>query len=269
MTRWRFGVTLVFLAPLLGSFLACGGGGTGPTPPPPPPPPPPPVTVSLTALSVTPQSVAGCGPAQLTATLSGAAPSGGATVMVTAAPQASLTVSNITIAAGATTGNAAVTQPTSPTASTVAAPTAVTLTGNLAAGTGLSASTQTATLNLAAPIAAFTVSRTAGGTTIADECQVTNSTGSGLDCTFNGGGSTGATLWDWAWQIGGTTRTATGRPTPTLQPDTGNCGFFNATGGQVMMRVRLEVRDAASNKSCLRESLNVRVRSGGNCGGGF
>jgi hypothetical protein len=252
------------VAALCSVLVGCGGGGggntqTGPTPA------PPVAGVSLTSLTVTPSTATGCGTVQITATLSGAAPAGGAAVALalapaTTPPSASIAPVTIAIAAGATSGTATLTPTAVPT------PPTFTVSGTLAAGPGLTASAQSATVTMAAPIAAFTVSGLARG---ADACQITNSSGNLLDCTFNGGNATGATTWDWEWQIGGTTRTAPGRTTPTLQPDTGGCGFFGspAQGSLVQMQVRLVVRDAASVRSCVRQNVNVRVFSGGFCGG--
>ena len=262
MVRHRHArASIVGVAVFCSVAVACGGAGnsqTGPTPP-------PATGVTLTSLTVTPSTTAGCSTAQITATLSGAAPAGGAAVALTVAPattppSVSIAPATITIAAGATSGTATLT----PTA--VPAPPTFTISGTLPAGTGLTASWQSTTMTMAAPIAAFTVNGPARG---ADACQITNSSGNLLDCTFNGGSATGASTWDWEWQIGGTTRVASGRTTPTLQPDTSGCGFFGspAQGSLVQLQVRLVVRDAAGARSCVRENVNVRVFSGGFCGG--
>lgn len=279
MTRHRHQATalaMVLIAAL--GATACGGGGSGGgggggggggmmggT-----------TTVSLASVSTNPTTVNGCGTSQVTATLSGPAPSGGVPVSLTASPTGSVVFSSntITIPAGATTGTATVSQP-QPTAlndpsGPVTAPATVTVTGTTAAASGIAASSQVGMMSLAAPIALFTVSRTSGSTTTADTCQITNSSGNALDCTFNGSTSTNASVWSWEWQIGGTTRTASNRNTPTLaQPDTGGCGFFGSPtpGSQVQMQVRLTVRDTAGATSCVRRNLNVRVLSGGFCGG--
>ncbi|MEZ5291122.1 MAG: hypothetical protein R2745_08575 [Vicinamibacterales bacterium] len=247
---------LAFVAALGWGAAACGGGSTtGPTTN------PPATGVTLASLAPAPATTAGCGPVQITATLSGAAPAAGATVTLTSG-SAAVAVQNITIAGGATTGSAPVT-PQTATASTP-----VTITGTLAAGTGTAASSQSTTVTLGPPFANFSVNGTARG---ADACQLQNSGGQ-VDCTFNGATSVGAARWSWAWDVGPNSGAAD-TTTPTLQPTTG-CGLFTnapvqgTTGNTfVQMIVRLTVQDAGGTRSCVTRNANVRVFSGGFCGG--
>jgi hypothetical protein len=243
---------------LLG-VAACGGGGsqTGPTPP------PTPTGVTLTSLTLNPSTATGCTPSQITATLSGAAPAGGATVTLTSGNTTAVTVpASIAIAAGATSGTATATP------ATVTAATAVSISGALVASAGTSASTQSASLNLGPPIANFSVSGTARGS---NACQLLNPGGQ-VDCTFNGAASTGASRWSWTWLVG--PNQGTGESTsPTFQPTTG-CGLFanapvmGTTGNTFLqMIVRLTVLDATSARSCVTQNVDVRVFSNGNCGG--
>ncbi len=253
---WFAGVSLLMAT----GAVACGGSGPND---PDPPPPPPQTLVSLASLAATPATTIGCGTTTITATLTGAAPAGGATVTLTSGSSAALTVPpSIVIAANATSGTATAT----PVAAT--GPTPVTVTGALAAGTGLSASTQATTVTLGPPLANFSVSGTARGT---DACQLRNSGGQ-VDCTFNGTGSTGASRWTWTWDVGPNSGTVDSN-TPTFQPTTGCSLFSNApvqgTPGNTFLQmiVRLTVRDATNAQSCVTRNANVRVFSGGFCGG--
>ena len=251
--------SIVGVAVLCSVAVACGGGNgqTGPTPP-------PATGVTLASLTLNPSTATGCGSSQITATLSGAAPIGGATVTLSSGNAAVLGVpASLSIAAGATSGTATATP------GTVTASTAVTITGALVAASGTTGSTQTASLTLGPPIANFSVTGTARG---ADACQLRNSAGQ-VDCTFNGAASVGASRWRWEWVVGPNPGGPTETTTPTFQPTTGCSLFANApvggtTGNSFLqMVVRLNVLDATGTRSCVTQNANVRVFSGGNCGG--
>lgn len=254
----------VMTTALVVTVAACGGGSgngdgnrsgmTGST-----------TTVSLTSIVTAPTSVSGCGTTQVTATLSGPAPSGGVGVALSASPNV-LAPASITIAAGASSGSTTVAQSITTPAT---APATVAITGSTTAASGVAASSQVGMLSLAAPIAAFTVSGTARG---ADACQITNASGQ-FDCTFNGSTSSGASRWTWSWTVGPASGGPQDTTTPTFQPTTA-CGLF--TGATVMgspgntfvqMVVNLTVRDVGNTQSCGRQNGNVRVFSGGFCGG--
>ena len=69
----------------------------------PPPPPPPPLVVTITSLTLNPNSVTGGNASQGTVTLSGAAPTGGAVVSLSSSNAAIVTLpASITVPAGAT-----------------------------------------------------------------------------------------------------------------------------------------------------------------------
>jgi hypothetical protein len=234
----------------------CGGGTTTPTTTTPGP-------VTLTAISLAPSSVVGGSPVQGTATLSGNAPSGGATVNLTSSNTALATVpASVGIAAGTTSAlfNVSTTN--------VLASTQVMIGGSYNGGAMQSASLTITPVPLAP---SFVVSGPSG----TDTCKLENS-GNSLDCTFDGSGSTGPvaiTTWFWRYAIrapNGSTGSFKSEQSNNakLKPNPG-CNFFaSVTKGtmSVNIEVRLAVRDAGGNLSSEAVDTNVSVLPKGNCG---
>ena len=230
-------------------------------------------TASLSSVTVTPGTVVAGNPASGTVTLTGGAPSGGASVSLTSsAPQVTVP-GTVTVASGST--SAAFNVTTGP----VAAATTATITGNFGAQ-------RTATLIVNPGLAGqFTVASLTGA--VNAQGQVLLAAGSAnacplitpgptLSCRFDGTGSTGGvTLYEWTYLVGNQTRTETST-TPTFTPTASGCGFFGgqttgAAGGLtfVQMIVRLRIRDAAGTFSPVAENLSVRMFTQNQCGYGF
>jgi hypothetical protein len=231
----------------------CGGSPTAP------PPPPPPV-VTLTSISLAGSSVVGGTSVQGTATLSGNAPSGGATVNLTSSNIALATVpATVSIASGATNA------PFTVSTTSVAASTQVMISGSFNGGAMQSASLTVTPVPL---VASFVVSGPSGN----DTCKLQNS-GNSLDCTFDGGASTGP-ITAWLWRYA---RRGANGPVGSFQPEQSNtaklkpspgCGFFNGVPSgttAVNIEVHLTVRDAAGNLSGESVNTNVSVLPKGNC----
>jgi len=99
-------------------------------PPPPPPPPPPPAAPSLSSITLNPTSVVGGNAAQGTATLTAAAPAGGASVTLSSSNTMIVRVpATVTVAAGANSATFSV------TTTAVSASTVVTIAGTFGGAT--------------------------------------------------------------------------------------------------------------------------------------
>src|SRR5712692_6935028 len=162
----------------------CGGGTTTPTTTTTTTPPP----VTLTGISLAGSSVVGGTPVQGTATLSGSAPSGGATVNLTSSNTAVATVpASVGIAAGATSA------PFTVSTTFVSTSTPVMIGGSFNGG-----AMQTANLTIMpALVASFVVTGPTGN----NNCKLQNG-GNSVDCTFDGSASTGPiTTWLWSYGI--------------------------------------------------------------------
>ncbi|MGE0461107.1 MAG: hypothetical protein AB7Q16_07035 [Vicinamibacterales bacterium] len=256
------------LARRLGSGLAaaalmaaaCGGGGGSSTPTAPTPPPVTPAA-ALASVSVTPASVVGTNSVQVSASLSAAAPSGGATVALSSSDTAVAPVpAGISIPAGSTSGSQSF------TTAHVTADNNVTITGTF------SGASQTATL-LITPLltARFTVRGDADGV---DACRLAG--GGAVDCDLDGSTSVGpVTRWLWTLIVAGEAPETYDRTSPVFRPGT-DCGLFDrvpatSAGGStfLQMEVRLKVFDAAGRESAETINRNVRVFPRQNCGRGF
>jgi hypothetical protein len=210
----------------------------------------------------------GGGTSQGTATISAAAPAGGAVVTLTSSNAAAAVPANVTVAAGATTGTFSV------SSTAVTTQTAVTITGSHG---GVN---QTATLTLTPPAgpppppplaASFVVRSTTRG---ADACAIVDG-GNSLDCEFDARASTGSpTAYQWVYLVGKNMGNH-GSSDPITRPQAG-CNFLRdqesttANGVQfVQMEVRLRVQDSRGNLSPEVRNLNVRMFPNNLCGYGF
>jgi hypothetical protein len=256
MDHVRRPISSLLVAAAIATGLAttrCGGSSPAPTPTPP--------AVTLASISLAGSSIVGGTSVQGTASLSGNAPSGGATVNLTSSNTAVATVpASVGITAGATSA------PFTVSTTSVGASTPVMISGSFNGGTMQSASLTVTPVPL---VASFVVSGPSGDNT----CKLLNS-GNSLDCTFDGSASTGSiTLWLWKYALraaNGSTgvfqseqsSTAKLAPKPT-------CNFFNSVSKgttSVNVEVHLQVRDAGGNLSAESINTNVAVLPKGNCG---
>ncbi len=250
--------SLLVAAAIATAGLASTRCGGSPTAPPPPPPPP---AVTLSGISLAGSSVVGGTSVQGTATLSGNAPSGGATVNLTSSNPA---VATVPASVGITAGTPSA--PFTVSTTSVGASTPVVISGSFNGGAMQSASLTVTPVPL---VASFVVTGPSGNNT----CKLQNS-GNSLDCTFDGSASTGSiTTWLWKYAL----RAANGS-TGVFQPEQSNtpklapkptCNFFNSVSKgttSVNIEVHLTVRDAAGNLSSESVNTNVAVLPKGNCG---
>jgi hypothetical protein len=233
----------------------CGGSSPTPTPTPPLP------VVTLSGISLAQSSVVVGTSVQGTATLSGNAPSGGATVNLTSSNTALATVpATVSITAGT---------PSAPfTVSTtgVSASTPVTISGSYNGGT---VQTGGLTITPIPLVASFVVTGPSGN----NNCKLQNS-GNSVDCTFDGSGSTGSiTTWLWKYARRGSngpigsfemaqSNTAKLSPSPT-------CNILNGVPSgttMVNIEVHLQVRDTTGTLSGEFVNTGVSILPKGNCG---
>jgi hypothetical protein len=250
--------------PFAGLFLsaiilaACGDDPTpaAPTPPattPPPtaapPPAPPAEPAALASLAVEPTSAASQSTPEGTVTLTAAAPTGGAVIMLeSGSVNVARVPSSITIAAGSTTGTFRI------ETTTVAASSVVTIAATYA---GITRSTQFTVLP---PVLEprFTVSSVARGP---DICAITTSAGA-TDCEFNASSSSGfVARYLWTLRLRDTEFSFTAQDNQaSINPMT-TCGFLGngtAQEGRVTVEVSLQLEDrSGARSSTLRRTFTL------------
>jgi hypothetical protein len=237
---------------------ACSGSGTVTTPTPTPTPVVAPVAVvTISALNSSSLSVVGGSPMTGTVTLSGVAPAGGASVVLSGSDPLTVPAAVI-VPAGATTATFAI------TTRVVGVSTTGTLNGSYG---GASLSLVLSVTQPTGAIARFGVS----GRTESDTCALISG-GATLECTFNGSTSSAPgtiVAWDWTYGIATTLRQTTTGPVLTMPAVT--CGFLPSPpmpSGQdaFTMTVSLVVHDNLGNVSPIVTSSGVRVFPVGTCG---
>ena len=207
--------------------------------------------------SFTAPSVVGGQTVNAAATLTAAAPAGGAVVSLSSADPATVPPS-VTVPAGATT--TAFTILTRAVGGTIAA----TISGSYG---GASAS---ATLSVTRPTTA-TASFGVSGPHETDTCVLVDN-GNAIDCTFNGSTSMApGTIVAWDWAYGSATTRAQTTTGPLLARPAFNCGMLPppplpADGTPLTMTVTLKIHDDAGNVSAAAADTGVRVLPQGSCG---
>jgi hypothetical protein len=194
-----------------------------------------------------------------TATLSAAAPTGGAVVTLSGSDPVTLPPS-VTVLAGATTATfSALTRAVSTTVSS-------TVTGSY------NGATASAVLSVTKPTVA-TASFGVTGATESETCALDNG-GNTINCTFNGSTSTAPgriIAWDWTYGVAATFSQTT--TTPVLTNPAVNCSIIPppplpaAPANQwFTMTVTLKVRDDLGNESAVVSDRIVRLFPQGVCG---
>jgi hypothetical protein len=265
MTKMMRTRLIALISTLLGSMALtqCGGSSTAATPVPSPAPvvvavpPATVVAVTLSRISLSAATVVGGDSVTGTATLTAAAPTGGASVLL-AAEKVSSVPATVLVPAGSTTASFTV------FTRSVGGTEADTISGSYG---GASASAVLSVTQPTVAVASFGVT----GTTESDTCSLTNG-GRTLECTFNGSTSSApGTIVAWDWTFAGSatfTQTTTGAvltrpatdcsllPSPALPHDH---DWFPLT-------VTLVVHDNLGNVSAVASNRNARVFPAGTCG---
>lgn len=216
------------------------------------------VRIALSGISLSASSVVGGNSVTGTATLTAAAPAGGAVVTLTAGDPLTVPAS-VTVAAGATSATFNV---------------ATRLVGGTIAGTVTAAyggASASAGLSVTKPTVA-TASFGVTGPTETETCTLSNS-GNTLNCTFNGSTSTAPgniVAYDWSYRVATTiTQTTSG---PQLTNPAVNCSWLPppplpATGNQwLTLIVTLTIHDDQGNVSAVVTDNGARLFPQGNCG---
>jgi len=213
---------------------------------------------SLSAISLSTQSVVGGTALTGTATLTEAAPSGGAVVALSANDPGSV-AANVTVPAGQSSATFAV------TTKVVSAAANVTVTGSYGGAT------RTASLSVTPPTVA-TANFGVTGPTETETCTLTNG-GNTINCTFNGSTSSAPgtiTAWDWTYTVAKTfSQTTTG---PILTNPSVDCSFvppppLPAETPWLNMTVTLTIHDSLGNVSAQAVDRGVRlIPQSGVCG---
>jgi len=212
---------------------------------------------ALASLTLSAPTVVGGSTVNATATLTAAAPAGGAVVSLSSADPVTVPPS-VTVPAGATT--TAFTILTRVVGGTIAA----TITGSYG---GASAS---AALSVTRPTTA-TASFGVTGPHETETCVVADN-GNAIDCTFDGSTSTApATIVAWDWTYGRATLRAQTTTDPKLTRPAFSCSMLPppplpADGTPLTMTVTLKIHDDAGNVSAVATDTGVRVLPQGSCG---
>lgn len=240
---------------------------------------------TLASVAVNPATATGGDTVQGTVTLA-AAPTVGAAVTLSSNNAAASVPASVTVNSGAMSNTFNI------ATSSVAAQTAVTITGTLNG-------TQSTVLTLMPPAAASFVAKmtvkslsaarrkTNGSQTseipgfpagTLDACPL-KTDGSGnpqLDCEFDGGPSTSPTPiteYRWQWQFGSSTPDSQNNAEPKFQPKAKDCGFFGGKSSgntqSLQMRVILNVVRSGSATPAQVINENVQVFPAGLCGYNF
>jgi hypothetical protein len=254
--------TGVLALSLLVLAAGCGDDSpTAPTPtptPPPapaPPPPPPPEPAALTSVTLNFPIVQGQHRAEGTITLTAAAPAGGAVISLQSSnTDVAKVPSNVTVAAGATTGTFIV------DTSTTGRAVDVTITASYAGVT------RTVVLQVVPPPLEprFNVASASQGN---DACAIVNGAGA-VDCQLDASPSGGFPVqFHWNLRIG-SHELSYNTDNPVSTPPT-DCGFLeggtSSGSGIVPMEVSLRIEDRSENRSSA-VAKTVNVYTNGRCG---
>jgi hypothetical protein len=236
----------------------CGGSGS-PTVPTTPVPPATPITAGpvLSSMSLSSSSVVGGNTVNGTATLTGAAPAGGASVSLSGSDPAVTVPASVTVQAGST--SATFTISTRAVGGTIAA----TISGSYG---GASASTVLSVTRPTVATANFGVS----GPSETETCTMADA--NTVNCTFNGSTSTAPgtiTAYDWSYTVATTFSQTTSGAVLTM-PSV-NCSFLPppplpAGASWFTLIVKLKIHDSLGNVSEEKVDSGARLLPQGVCG---
>jgi len=212
---------------------------------------------ALSSITLSASTVVGGSLVTGTATLTAAAPAGGAVVSLSSADPVTVPPS-VTVPGGSTTATfSAVTR-------VVGGTIIATISGSYG---GASAS---ATLSVTRPSTA-TASFGVTGPHETETCVLANS-GAAIDCIFDGSTSTApSTIVAWDWTYGITTTRAQTTTGPRLTTPAFDCGMLPppplpANSSSLTMTVTLKIHDDAGNVSAVVTDNGVRLLPQGSCG---
>ena len=262
MTHHPRSVIASFCGILLSAIVSaqCGGSTTAPSAPAPAVPvivAPAAASAALSSISFSVLSVVGGNSVVGTATLTAAAPVGGASVTLTGGSTTTVPAT-ILVAAGSSSGTFTVfTRSVDGTVEN-------TISGSYGGG---SASAVLSVTRTTIAIASFGVT----GATESDTCSLSNG-GNALVCTFDGNTSSAPgtiVAWDWTFAVAGTFANSTTGPVLT-QPPT-SCTLLPDPAlphefAWFPMTVTLTVRDSLGNVSATAINRGTRVFPNGMCG---
>ena len=216
---------------------------------------------TLSSISLSTPSVVGGNSVTGTATLTAAAPAGGAVVSLSGSDPVTVPPS-VTVPAGSL----------SATFTILTRAVGGTVTGTINASYG--GVSKSATLSVTKPTVA-TASFGVTGPGGTDTCTLANG-GNTLDCTFNGSSSTAPgniNEWDWSYGVAGATPFAQIilGPTPTLTMPSFNCSLLPppplpAGVSSFTLIVKLKINDDVGNVSAEVTDSGARVLPNGLCG---
>ncbi len=213
---------------------------------------------ALSAIALSASTVVGGGAVTGTATLTAAAPAGGALVSLSGGDPVSMPAS-VTVGAGSTSATFNI------TTRTVRSATDVTIGGSYA---GASASAMLSVTPSTLAIASFGVS----GPFITETCDMADG-GLTLNCTFNGSTSTAPgtiVAYDWSWSTNPATIFALTTTGPVLTMPAVNCSLMPAPplppgSSSFTMRVNLTIHDDLGSTATATNG-GVRLMPQGVCG---
>lgn len=266
----------VTLAAVLGATLAGSACGKDT-------PPAPTTTAALDSLTVNPSTVTAGTTSTGTATLTAAAPSGGATVALSSNNAAATVPGSVTVNAGASNATFTITTTGSGTATISGTYANVLRSAQLIVNPGLAANFVVRSTAAAQRLVNNVKQDIPGlGVGTADACPLVVVNGNPtLACSLDATTSTatGSTITQYQWTYVLPTTTANDQTAnPVFTPTARNCGFFGNgqyqptnNGGVtfINMTVQLRVVNAQNVTSDLRTNQNVRVFPAGNCGYAF
>jgi hypothetical protein len=218
------------------------------------------VTPVLKSLALSPTTVEGGKAVTGTATLTGAAPEGGAVVALTAGDPATVPA-GVTVPAGASSAAFDV-------GTRVVGGTISTMIGGSYGGASASV---LLSVTGAAPVTIATASFGVTGPTESDTCALSNNGGT-INCTFNGSTSTAPgtiTAWDWSYSVSRTfAQTTSGA---VLTNPAVDCGLLPAPplpAGVTWfpLTVTLTIHDSLGNVSRQAVNSGARLFPQGSCG---
>jgi len=263
MTTLKRARLVAILSTVVGTMALaqCGGSPSAPTAAAPTPvvvPPAPAAAAAvLSSISFSTATVVGGNIVVGTATLTAAAPAGGASVSLTGGSDAAVPAT-VLVAAGSTSATFSV------STRTVSATVSNTITGSYG---GASASAVLSVTRTIVAIASFGVT----GTTESDTCSMSNG-GATLACTFDGSTSSApGTIVSWEWTFSGAATFAQTTTSAVLTRPATDCSLLPSAAlphehDWFPLTVTLVVHDSLGNVSARATNGGARVFPAGTCG---
>lgn len=214
-------------------------------------------TAQIASLLVIPATAVGGTNVTATATLTGPAPAGGASVTL-ASDGTAIVPANVMVVAGAISANFNV------LTQVVSSPVNATITASYG---GKSAMAVIALTRAGTAMANFGVT----GKDVTETCGVING-GTAVDCTFNGSTSNAPgniVAYDWTWAVSGTPKAQT-TSGALLSTPSFSCSMLPPppipASGALTMTVTLKIHDDQGNVSAITTDNGVRLLPQGSCG---